>query len=418
MKNLPKIAMIMMLLVVALPVVAADFLTVDTVRINDDLTGDGDILFVERGDNLDIRVTLEAEDLEVRNAQVQALIAGYQYANYERDLVTDYSRTFDLPANNRRSFDLSVQVPVDIDKKDAKLRIIVADENSPELITYNYQLNIVGTNVENAVRIRDFEISPRTDYMPGQSMSASVRVRNDGERILDDVSVRISIPELGLSDFETIDRLDTEETRTFESLFLRIPQSASAGTYTVMAEVEFDRFETTTQTRTITVSEAEVEQTEDVSRFTIPGAIELTANGPAQLLPILIENQASTSSNYVLSVSDVSNWGSASFEPSSVVAVAGGQSQTAYVRLEATQAGDQVFTVRIEHNGETVERTVRANVQATTQETQESDVDLRNILEWSLLILVVLLIILGLVLLFTRMRKGGDDEDDEAQTYY
>lgn len=407
-----------MLLVVALPVVAADFLTIDTVRINGDETGDGDILFVERGDELDIRVTLEAGDEEVRNAQVQALIAGYQYANYERDLVTDFSRTFDLPANNRRSFNLNVQVPVDIDKKDAKLRLIVADENSPQLITYNYQLNIEGTNVENAVRIRNFELSPRSDFMPGQSMSANVRVRNDGQRILDDVSVRVSIPELGISDFETIDRLDTDETRTFESLFLRIPQNAAAGTYTVRAEVEFDRFESRTETRTITVSEAEVDEPEDVSTFTIPGSIELREDGPAQLLPILIENQGPTSTNYVLSVSDVSDWGSASFEPSSVVAVAGGQSQTAYVRLQADEAGDQVFTVRVEHNGETVERTVRANVQEAQEETQESDVDLRNILEWSLLILVVLLIILGLVLLFTRMRKGGNDEDDETQTYY
>lgn len=419
MKNLPKIAMIMLLLVVALPVVAADYLTVDTVRVNGDLADDGDILFVERGDQLDLRVTLEAGDEEVRNAQVQALIAGYEYANFERDLVTDFSRTFDLPANNRRSFNLNVQVPVDIEKKNALLRMIVADENSPDLVTYNYQLNIVGTSPENAVRIRNFEISPRTDYTPGQSMSANVRVRNDGERILDDVSVRVSIPELGISDFETIDRLDREETRTFESLFLRIPQNAAPGTYTVRAEIEFDRFETRTETRTITVREAEVDEVEERTTITLPENIELRAGGPAQLLPILIENEGPNSKNYVLSVSDVSNFASASFEPSSVVAVPAGQSTTAYARLQADAdaEGDQVFTVRIEHNGQTEERTVRANVQ-TTEPVEDRDLDLRNILEWSLLILVVLLIILGLVLLFTRMRKGRNNEDDEEQTYY
>ena len=427
--KLRKFAITLMVLFVMLPVATFasnhtndtnQYLSFDTVRIDGEPTEDGDILYVERGDTLDIRVTVEAGDEEVRQAQMQAMIAGYRYQQYERNLVTDFTETFNLPAQNRRTFSMEVEIPRDIEKKDAKLRILAADENSANVLQRNHQLNIEGTAEEDAVRIRNFEISPTTNLAPGQALSFTTRVSNDGNYDLDDVTARVSIPGLGISDFETVDRLDTEETRTFESMFLRMPQDAEPGQYNVQLDVEFDRFHTVSQTKTITIEEVEEDETpEQTSTFTVPDSIDLEAGGSSALLPVLVENQGPQSQNYMMSVEGVTNWGSASFEPSSALAVGSNKDKTGYVRLQADEdaSGEQVFTLRIEHGEQTEELTVVANVQEG--QTDDSSFDLRTVLEWSLLVLVVLLILLGLVLLFTRMGGRREDEgEEEAQTYY
>src|SRR5690606_6970668 len=94
MKIANKISIAMLVLMVLSLQFAAAYLDISTVRVNGDLAEDGDDLYVERSDTLKIRVTVEAGDEDVNNAQIQAFVAGYRYAHVERDLVTDYTRTF------------------------------------------------------------------------------------------------------------------------------------------------------------------------------------------------------------------------------------------------------------------------------------------------------------------------------------
>src|SRR5690606_20898163 len=135
---------------------------------------------------------------------------------------------------NKRSFDLTVKVPEDMNQKDAKLRIVVADENSPNLITYNYQLSIYGTAESNAIQIRDFLISPSTTVEAGKAMNFRVRVKNVGNYDLDDVTAEVAIPGLGIQTYETIDSLRVDQTMSFEALLLRLPYDAQPGTYDVV----------------------------------------------------------------------------------------------------------------------------------------------------------------------------------------
>lgn len=415
-------AILMVLMLVAIPAVTAqDFLTIDTVRINGDRAEDGDILYVERGDTMNVRVTVEAGDQDVRNAQIQGLISGYRYAQYERDLVTDYSRTFNLPAGQKRSFDLEMKVPTYMDMKDVKLRIIVSDDNNPDLITYNYQLSVHGIAEDNALGITDFFISPSTTIEAGRALSFRVRVKNFADYEISDALVRVSIPTLGINAYETIDRIRADEVLSFEALVLRVPPHAAVGEYEVVATVEFDRFHQTRESRRINVvspvSVAPV--VEQKSVITVPDSIQVSKSTTGAIFPIMIENKGSKAMTYVLSASGVSDWGTARFEPSSAVVIRGGEAQTVYLHLTArddAEAGDKVFRVDIRAGEES--KTVTAVAQIKEDIAARDPVDLRTILEWALVILVVVLIILGLILVFTRLRKGKDSDDEEAQTYY
>ncbi len=396
----------------------AQYITITEVKINSDEAEDGDNLYVERGDEFDIRVTVQAGNQDVEGAYLGAFVSGYRYAYYERELVTDYTRTFNLPANQKRSFDLKVKVPVDMEKKDAKLRLILFDENSDSVVTFNYQISVYGTAEDDAVQIQDFFVSPSNTIEAGRALSFKVKVKNYGNYDLDDVKVKVAIPELNVQTYETIDNLDKDETQAFEALLLRIPTDAKPGTYDVVATVEFDRFESVSETKQIEVISGQVSQTADGdSSVTMPEAVEVVKGTQGSVYPVLIENKGAASKTYVLTVSGVSEWGSVSFEPSSVVVVGAGQAQTVYLRVKANdnaQAGDKVFKVDVRANDVSKETTVVAKI----TESQGSGAPLKAVLEWALIVLIVVLIVLGIVLLVKKMRSNKDDDEDDEQTYY
>jgi len=424
---------LLLLIVTVVPARAqtTDFLTVHKLELNGMDGLDNKIITIERGEDINIDLTVLAGANDVENVQIEAFIAGYKYAKYERDLVTDYTKTFDVTADNKRSFDLKLTVPTDMDKKDAKLRIMIADENSDNVLQFNYQLNIEGSSEENAVDIRKFLISPSEEIEAGRALSFKVQVKNVGEKDLDDVTVRVAIPELNIQAFETIDELQANdgdgEIQSFEALLLRIPSDAAEGTYDVVATVEFDKYESVEETKQITVVAKEDNSEEgkaDSGKTLVmmPDSIQLTA-GSSAIYPVLIENQDDVSRTYVVSVSGTSEWASTSFEPSSVVIVKGGDSKTVYLKLtpnEDAEAGDKVFNVAIQSGEDSKETSVVATVADNGEAKDSNDaVPLRSVLEWALIILIIILIILGLILVFVKMRRNDrDDSDEETQTYY
>ncbi len=428
-KKISASIMLMLLVVSLVPLVSAEdnnepFLYIEQVRINGDVANNEDTLYVERGDDIKIRVVLQANE-EVRHAYMGAYLSGYRYAQYEPSMIMAHTPTFNIPEGNKRSFDLSLEVPMEIEQKDAKLRIVLFDENSGSIITYNYQLAIHGSNENAAVQIRNFLISPSSEIEAGRALSFKVQAKNHGNYDLDDVVVRVAIPELNIETHETIDWLRIDETESFESLLLRIPQDAKSGSYDVVATVEFDRFQEVSQTKTVSVTRSETIESgeDDASVVTMPESVQVvvsTQNTQGSLYPILIENKGASSKTYVLSVSGHESWSTVTFEPSSVFVVPGNSKQTAYLRIlgnDNAVEGDQILKVAVASGDDVKESTVLASVVVRDDVKEDSSVvNTRQILEWALVILIIVLIVLGLIVVFKKMRKSNDDEDD--QTYY
>lgn len=383
-----------------------------------DLTG-GNILQVRRGENLPIRLNVLAL-ADVKDVQVTAGIFGYQYSQYNGDSVLQTSKTFDLEAGRTTRIDLDLNVPVNMDEGDYKLRVFVTDRNSVSS-TYEYDLTVVGVESSDSVLIKEAYLSPSSTVEAGRALSALVKVQNVGDVDFDSVTLTVSVPELNIQDAETLDSFAAGETETFEKIILRFPKDAAAGTYAINYKVKFNDYESTTSTGTVTVKGNDgVSAGVEATSVNVPTAQSVNKGAAGVVYPVMITNNADSAKTYTLSVSGVDAWGTVRIDPSASIVVAAHDSSTAYMYIaadEAAQAGEKYFKLTVSDGSEDKEIPLTAVVQDADNASSWSG--LKKALEIGLIVLVIILILVGLIVGFNKLRGNDEDLDDEdAKTYY
>ncbi len=430
------VVMIFALILSATAVFAADIedlkiLTIDIGDYNnaqDLLDDNARALVFDRGEKIpiDVKVTNDAvvpegedpDDYTLEDVEIEAKIFGYRYNQVQGELISDSTRPFDLRVGEVESERLNLEVPVLHPTDDVKLRIIVGTANGV-IREYNYQLKIEGVAEDEAVQIKDFILNP-DPVVAGRAFTSIVKVKNIGDYSLDDLKVTVSVPALGIRDSEFMqDELDPDDTASFEELLLRVPMDAEPGTYDVDITVDFDEFESVTETGEIQVvaEKGTTPSTEARTVISVPSNQELAA-GTTVVYPIKISNMGSDSKTYALSVSGVSEWGTYKFEPSGVVVVNGESSKTVLLSIAAGEdaaVGAKSFTVNIESDGESKDVSLTASITEGAETAQWDQV--KRGLEIALVVLVIILIIIGLIIGFSKLRDSGR-KDEEAQTYY
>lgn len=377
----------------------------------------------ERGEELEIDVCVKAL-AEVQDAQIEADIYGYRYSTREQGKVSDITNTFDLDEGDNDCFTLNLEVPTKMDVDYYKLRIRVADRDGISF-SKDFQLHIEGADSSAAIEIRDFSLDPE-EVIAGRAFTAMVKVRNIGDNDLDDLKVTVSVPELNIKTSEYMDEIESDESKTFEELLLRIPECAKAGNYDVEILVEFDEYEETSVATSITVKSGDMCGTstgtgtsgtsgEDKTIVTVPSSQELS-QGTSIAYPIMIQNNLGTSKTYTLTVSGASGWATTRIDPSSVVIVPAGQSKTVYMYVSANsnaEPGDKIMTLTVDSGTESKQIPLVAKISKGTASTTNWS-GLRNGLEIGLVVLVIILIIIGLIIAFNKMR----DNKKESEPYY
>lgn len=372
----------------------------------------------ERGEELDIKVKVKAlQDAE--NVQIDADIKGYRYANQESDFISDSTDTFDMDVNDTMTEMLHLRVPLKMDKDYYMLRIRVSDRfgDSDE---YTYSLHVKGVAREDAIEIKDYSFTPSNEIYAGRPLMVNVKVKNYGEKDLDDIKVTVSIPELNVKDVATLDELDADETETFEDLLVKIPVNAQPGDYVVNIELEYDEYEAAMVSDIITITcyedsavcgmPGKKPSVEQATLVNVPSSMELTASGAA--FPITIKNNGASAVVYSLGVSGI-NWGTYSFDPAADFIVESGATKTVYLYITAdkVEAGEKYFKLQVRAGEEVNEVALSVNVS-----DKEATGNLRNALEIGLIVLVVILIIIGLIIGFSKLKDNKNDE--EAEAYY
>lgn len=382
-------------------------------------------LDVERGEEIKVEVYVKALDT-VEDARLEVSFNGYHYDKYERDIISD-AVTFDLTNGTNKRYTFYLEAPLKIGTEEYDLRVEVSDKKGEDFEIL-YPVLFSGVSDEKAVSVKDFTVSPSNVVEAGRPLSFKLKVKNYGDSDLDDVNVRVSIPELGIADDEYMDELLEGESETFEELLLRIPTCANPGTYVVEALVEFDEYESTKETMTITVLKggscevtAPVSQAKGKTVVTIPESQEVVLGTTGGVYPVMISNLGSSAKTYTLTVSGVDAWGTVRFDPAAVVVVQPESVKTVYMYVAAkenAEAGAQVFKLAVESEDDNKQVVLTANVKAgeNKQDAASSD-GLRRGLEVGLIVLVVILIILGLIIGFNKIR-GDKGEEEESQTYY
>lgn len=418
--NIAKIFVLMVIALVAATFASAQNLDVLYVEINGDEFGPSvvgnlsDNLKVERGDDLEVKVRVKAL-ADLSNVQVEADIYGYRYSHREEELVSDTSKVFDMDAGDVDTITLDLQVPTKMDKKYTLLRVRVGDENGASFENV-YQLHVFGIDDEDAVIIKDVELSPSSSINAGRAFTANVRVENIGDDDLDDIKVTVSVPELNVRDSEFLDELEADEKETLEEFLLRVPDCATPGLYDVEVEVEFDEFETTTESTQIQVipgdsCSANVDPVESGRTVVTVADVQEVSAGSETAFPIMLDNQGTTAKTFTVSVSGVESWGTSRVSPSAVVVVPAGDAETVFVYVKADRAasGEKVFLATVSGDGDSEAIPLTANVVGSA-----ASGDLKKGLEVALVVLVIILIIVGLIIGFNKLRG----QDDGPQTYY
>ncbi len=371
----------------------------------------------KRGQALDLYICVEALS-NVYDAQIYADITGYDYANDEPAKVHDMTDTFELLAGHEDCFDLSLEVPTKIDKDYFKLRIRSDDRNGTS-VDKTYQLYLKGIDRRSAVEIKDFSLDPQ-EVIAGRAFTGKVMVKNLWDSTIKDLKLTLSIPELNIKVSEYMDEINSDKSKTFEELLLRIPDCTKAGEYDVEITVEFDEYRETTTTGTIKVKSSDscgvagtntpVEQNTVIS---VPNMQEVS-QGTSVVYPIVISNAGNVAQTYTLSVTGASTWATTRIDPSSVIVVPAGQSKTAYLYVSTNanaELGDKAFTLSVDTGSDTKSTPLVAKI---TKTTGSDWTGFKNALEVGLVILVVILIIVGLVIGFNKMKENKN----EAEPYY
>ena len=376
-------------------------------------------------DELDVLVVFDYAKATETELQVEAVLRGYDHP----DLVEDITDVFTAKTGNRYDKRLTLKLPLRMEagRYDLKIRF---DEKTGATYELPYQLDI--TSERHALEIRDVVLNPENEVRAGHGLITNVRIKNRGERTEEDVKIKVSIPALGISASAYLDELDNEcttddcdDSATSEDLYMRIPDNAETGEYTVKVEVEYDdgdEVETkTTKIRVVGEEGAIVPAETAKTIITVGPETQNVAQGATVAYPVTITNAGTSARTYTINV-DGADWATFQVSPSNVVVLNAGESKAVYVYATASKAaaaGEQMFSVTVMSGEQTLKQVpLKANV--TSQITTLGWSKIKKALEIGLVVLVVLLVILGLIIGFNKL-KGSEEEEKEGkegETYY
>ena len=380
---------------------------------------------LDKDNEIEVDVSFTA-DQDIEDVEIEAEIKSTGHKDSVSDTITGFdvhsganylkTLTLSLPQRmeNLRNYDLLVTITGKI------------NSTHTDYVVVNGDIDI--SSKQNQLQIKDVVLNPEEEVQAGRSLLTTVRIKNRGEGKEEDIKVKVSIPALGISASDYIDELDAEggddDSTTSEELYLRIPEDAVTGEYTVKTEVTYDdgdEEETATSTISIVGVEASAASTSASTPRTIiaiPEQVQDVAKeGSAVVYPITITNSGSASRTYTVTV-DGANWADFAISPSNVVVIGAAESKAVYISVAAKEtatAGENTFAVTIKSDDAVLkEIPLKANV----LESAKSGVSLKKALEISLVILVVLIVIIGLIVGLGKLKGKEEETQEEKETYY
>jgi len=187
---------------------------------------------VIRGDTIPVKVTFD-ESLDYQDVTVEVQL------RYEHSKKVEVStKAIDVVAGTTYTRTLNIEVPSDIELTAPgdyyALTVQLKDGNGYELEWRSFDIMVQRT--DDQLQIQKV-LKPLT-IEAGKTLTANVVVKNTGSDKMDDVYVRMSIPELGLvteeraGDLVAVDT-DYKADANELALSLNVPANTAAGTYTL-----------------------------------------------------------------------------------------------------------------------------------------------------------------------------------------
>lgn len=382
-------------------------------------------LSIDRGQEFDVRVELYSTQ-RLTNVEVEAFIAGHSFNDVDK--ISDTTPVFDMEPNVVYAKKLRLTLPSRADQDNYKLRIVVADRDGSSSV-HDYNLRVDA--VRNMIVIRDILLNPSDYVQAGRSLLASVRIKNFGQQSEDSIKVTVSIPELGLSGVDYINRdLESDESTTSEEILLRIPSCAREGIYTVRATAEYHDLEKiTSMEKQIRIVSGTCQEIQNRPSTTSPpsGTIialdsnvhDLARGVGGAIYTVSITNNENSVNSYTLTLSGTEGVVTSRISPSNVLVIGPGQTKSAYIYLSAldqARLGPVTFSLIVNSRGETIkELPIVANIVDSGRPT---NISLPKVLEAVLVLLLLVFIAVGIAVVMQNKGKRKNKEEVKQETEY
>lgn len=400
-----------------------DELIVNDVKIVDAGSQTGDKLVVEAGDTLFMTVKL------IGNETIHNDIDGFEddvsveaeIRGIETGTINAETSLFTVRAGKTYVKHLTLKIPENVKLAndiidDFTLRIRAESSHVTE--TINIPLTI--ERPRHKVLLLDVQAPNKVNT--GDSVLVEAVVRNRGSKVEQDVFVRASIPELGITKQKFLGDLapleqDTPNTESFDSdltdkavAFIRldIPSDVASGEYALVTKVyTLDGLVESEQTTSITV-EGIAQQIQPTTSVNVDATSKAVAKEQGVVYKITVTNNEANTKVFTAEVSGV-DFGTSSVNPS-VLTLSPGSSGEFNVFVspsESATLGSHTFSVTVKADGSVV-KTLNLNADVTQPTTQNR---LKQNLIVIAVILVVILIILAIIIAVITGRRPEEGEE-------
>ncbi|MFA5174421.1 MAG: hypothetical protein WC438_04535 [Candidatus Pacearchaeota archaeon] len=381
------------------------FVTIDRVVADGVLYLDCEDIAVTVGNSIDIEVVFTA-NADVDNARVKVYTEGY------KNDVTETSSEFRLVKDKTyvKKFTLNMPSSMDLDTDPENLALNVrVYAKDVDAVEKSYKISVQ----KESYSLDILSIESDSEVVAGDTLALDVVVENNGANRLDNVYVKASIPELGISkkvyfgDIEyTEDDNDEDINDAVEkTIYLNIPRNSIPGVYNI--EVEASNYDETVKAKkSITVQSVEAGVIPTVTAKTV------AIGGETEFELVLVNTNDRM---VVYSITPGESEGLIVESGQSIVTVPADSSTTVKVRVKATESateGTHLVTVNVNSESGLVRQvTFSANVEGTSSTTTNTVFVLTVVLA---IVFVVLLIVL--IVLLTK--KPAETEEFGETSYY
>ena len=395
--------------------------SIDSVEAEGDALAENEnnFIIIDKGEKkLNLRVRLTALE-NVEDAHIDAVLA------FENgDVVADATTTFDIADGENSVKELELPLISKFEQNNFKLKVKVVDaEGDAEEKLYGLRIS---------QKKFPFVVSsialPETNAEAGKALVARLKFKNSGVVPLEGLLVKASLPELGVSSTKFVDQIKNSANSIFDEEFaLKIPESTSTGTYTLMAEIA-SQFGGEGEIREIPIfvvgkNEQKAQVVNEKLVINVPIARQDIKNDGSEVIyPLIFTNQGPDANTYILLL-DGAGWANLRLTDSNVFVINTHDSNTINVLASTTSRaeGEQIFLATIKSNDEVLKQVpLRGNVVAVRGLLAAK---LKNLLEVLLIGIVVALVAIAFFFGLKRFLQGGKKSEEipdeaEGEAYY
>jgi len=368
-------------------------------------------------DKMRLKVDLTALE-KINNAHVEAVL---QFEN--GNVVSDATRTFDISTGQNTIKNLEIPVIGKFQQANFRLKVKIVD---PDGNAEEKSYGLIISQQKFPFVISTVSLAPEDNAEAGKNLFVKLGFKNSGVLPLDGVTVKVSIPELGISSTKFIENIGKSNLQEFSGEFvLKLLGNVQTGAYTVRSEVA-SQFGGDSEVKEIPVTiigqnDQQAQIINDKLVISVPTVKQGINDGSEAIYPITLRNDGPSAKAYTILL-DGAGWANLRLSESNTFILKQKESKTinVYASSNGNAKGEQAFVVAIKSEDNVLSQIpLKGNLT-----TRRSSFGITTAFGIILVGAVILLLLAGLVYIMRRHSDGGNGQisdipdESEGEAYY